>query len=190
MLDQILGGSSNNSTQRAVMLANEITSTIQDQNLEAAMELSNLEYARRVEEYKMDYTDYQNRVALGQTTATQVLEEIRNNRYSALQGYAAEIDAMAKENEQYLTAYGQELERVQMAVDMIYKSIETQLNTIDAAIAAKVQEAFDAYWADYAANKQAREAAGDDAWQNFMDIMTLIVALITGADLLNPKKET
>jgi len=178
-LDQVLSGATGNSTQRALMLSNEYTKTIQDAQLQSSVELATLNYDRRLAEFQADYTDYQTRLSMGQTTATQVLEELQNNRYQALQGYATDINAILTQDQQYLTMYGQELERVQQAVDQIYKGIELELNTIDEAISTKVQEAFDQYWADYAANKQKRDEAGDDAWQGILDILTILASIFS-----------
>ncbi len=175
-LDSILSGQTGNSTARALMQANENIKTIRDAQLQSTVSLMNMDYARKLDEFDRKAQLYKDAMDRGEITIQNFMDAYKNNRLSALQGFASQVSTIMSQNQQYLNMYTSDLDKVRTNAQIVYQSVSTELG-IDEAAQQQIKDAFDKYAAEEGlkeAQAQRQQAQNQGFWSVIGGLLTAI----------------
>ncbi|MFA5376782.1 MAG: hypothetical protein WC455_13620 [Dehalococcoidia bacterium] len=188
-LDAILSGSTGNSTRNALLKARDFTMQIRDTQMQADCNLALMDYQRKKDEFDGQLNMYKDMLDRGQLTREQFMASVAQNRSMALQGYATQINTILQTNQQYLQMYSADLDRIRLASDQVYATVQAELN-IGADQREAISESFNQYWAEIMAplnyEKAQLEVAELENEQRSRTTRTVlgVLAMIAGVCLL------
>ena len=188
-LDAILSGATGNSTRNGLLKSRDFIMQIRDTQIQADMNLNTMDCQRKLDEFNAQKAMYDDMVDRGQVTREQYMNAVAQNRQMALQGYATQLSTILAKNEQYLSMYSADLDRIRLAADQVYATVQAELN-IGADQREAISATFNQYWAEIMApllkEKADLEIAALDSQAKGKAARTVlgVLALIAGVCLM------
>lgn len=174
------------STSRSLAAADEAMRSINDAQIQQQVALADEEFRRQVAQYEGQQQMWQQMVQSGQMAKSEYLNLVQKSKAQAFQGYAAQMNAMFQQNQEYLQRYENELRAVEASINNTYKAVMTEMG-VDAALMDFVEQSYNMEMAplltqvDLLLGQQelalAEEESNQSAWMDFLTIGVQLAAI-------------
>ena len=178
------------SATRALSAADNYTNNISDYALKSRTQLIEDDLAAQQSKIQSQQNIWNTLVTTGQMAQSEYLDRMMQSEATALTGYATQMDAILKENAQYLDRNRADLEAIKLSMEITYNGIMAELG-VDQALADQVQTYIENYYTDFnttagiletnlaiaEADLANEEAAVDDLFSSILDVGTLVVSV-------------
>ena len=144
-VDAIMSGNMNNSTNAAILKSNEFVRGLNNDQISAQVQLSNMHLSQNLNAFNAQLDQYKEMFNNGSMTAGQIVKSFQDNRLAAIQGYAVELQQIQNNNQNVFTENQQALDVWKANADNIYNEINAQLG-IDKFAMDKVKNNWDSWY--------------------------------------------
>lgn len=175
------------STARMLAVSDEAIRAINNAQIQQDVALAQEEAERKMAQWQSQMQAQAQMVATNEAGFAQYISLMQDGLSRAIEGYSSKISAMLAENEQYFRAYGQELARVETAIDGLYKAVQAQLgvnqaylDAVDQLYAARVQPILDQAQAFLTGQEIEAGSQGFLGWaiDLVVDVLPAVVELV------------
>lgn len=126
----------------------QIALSLSSVQMQRDMELMNKDLAMKQAEYDALQSRWESLYNMGQMTAAQYMDNLRQNRVSALTAYAQELTAFVAQNQLVLQHYSADLQAAQLHAEITYQGIMADLG-ISESLMNQMNEQYEMYMAPY-----------------------------------------
>jgi hypothetical protein len=168
----------------------QIALSLSSYQMQRDMELMNKDLATRQTEYDALNDRWKSMYNMGQMTAQQYMDNIRQNRTDALTAYAQQLSTYISQNQLMLEQYQTDLQATQLHASTVYQSIMADLG-VSESLMNQLNEQYEMYMAPYYAEleqyavqvqaQQNQQALDQQNTSNFINGFAIV-----GMILLSP----
>jgi len=126
----------------------QIALSLSSYQMQRDMELMNKDLATRQTEYDALNDRWKSMYNMGQMTAQQYMDNIRQNRVDALTAYAQQLSTYISQNQLMLEQYQTDLQATQLHASTVYQSIMADLG-VSESLMNQLNEQYEMYMAPY-----------------------------------------